>query len=70
MITERLAAFVLRLLRAPCGDFGGHLAAGRTRWCLKPFGHEDSHAYDITEQPLRRARLRAQGYDITQETPR
>lgn len=57
-----LTTRVLRLLRVPCGDFGGQLTAGRARWCLKSFGHEDSHAYDITEQPLRRARRRAQGW--------
>lgn len=64
MIRERLTLLVLRALRVPCGDYGGQFAAGgATRWCLKRFGHRDSHAYDFGEQPLRRARLRAQGWN-------
>lgn len=54
--------FLLRLLRVPCGHFGGEYPKG-SRWCLKPFGHSDSHAYDYAAQPLNRERFKAQGYD-------
>lgn len=70
MTRERLVRLALRVLRVPCGDYGGQFTAGGpTRWCLKRFGHRDSHAYDFAEQPLRRARLRAQGWR-DEEVPR
>ena len=60
--SDRLVPLVLRVLGVPCGDFGGQMSDGRARWCWKRFGHEDSHAWDFGEQPLRCARLRAQGW--------
>lgn len=57
-----LTTLILRLLRVPCGDYGGQMFDGRARWCLKTFGHIDSHAWDVVEQPLRRSRRRAQGW--------
>jgi hypothetical protein len=69
MIAERLVCLALRFLRVPCGDYGGQWPDRSTRWCLKRFGHRDSHAYDFTEQPLRGARLRAQGWNDV-EVPR
>jgi hypothetical protein len=60
----RLRTIVLRLLRVPCGSYGGQLFDGTTRWCLKTFGHSDSCAWDPTGvQPLHRERRRAKGWD-------
>lgn len=60
-VRMRLAGWVLWLLGIPCGDYGGLTATGY-RWCLKPFGHSDSHAYDVAVQPLSSVRRRAQGW--------
>lgn len=54
--------WILRLLRMPCGEFGGQLDDGRTRWCVKRFGHSDSCAYEFGHQPLAPLRLRAKGW--------
>jgi len=60
---DHLTRLVFRLLRVPCGDHGGgDDYEGRGLWCLKPFGHADSHAYDNTSQPLRQVRRRFQGW--------
>jgi len=53
---------ILHLLRVPCGEFGGQLPDGRSRWCWKRFGHSDSCAYDIGIQPLTALRRRAKGW--------
>ena len=54
--------WILRLLRVPCGEFGGQMMDGRARWCLKRFGHSDSCAYDFDVQPLAYLRRRAKGW--------
>lgn len=53
---------LLRLLRVPCGGFGGQMPDGRTRWCWKRFGHSDSCAFDFGAQPLADLRRRAKGW--------
>jgi hypothetical protein len=63
---DHLIRVAFRLLRVPCGDHGGgDDYVGKGRWCLKPFGHRESHAYDNTRQPLWQVRRRFQGYDET-----
>lgn len=59
-----IKTIVLRLLRVPCGGYGGQFRPGEPRWCLKTFGHIDSCAYEEGEpQPLHRERQRAKGWD-------
>jgi hypothetical protein len=63
----RIRTLILRLLRVPCGDYGGTFTPfGDARWCLKTFGHPDSCAWEAPGemQPLRRERLRAKGWDL------
>ena len=60
-----LTTLILRLLRVPCGDYGGTLTPfGEPRWCLKTFGHSDSCAWEAPGevQPLRLERRRAKGW--------
>jgi hypothetical protein len=62
-IRDRIICLVLRLLRVPCGEHGGgDDYVGQGRWCLKPFGHSDSCAFDVVRQPLWQVRRRGQGY--------
>jgi hypothetical protein len=62
-VVDLLRIAGLRLLRVPCGAYGGEFSFGG-RWCEKPFGHRDSHQYEPTNyQPLNDLRRRAQGWD-------
>lgn len=60
-----IRTLILRLLRVPCGGYGGTFKPfGPARWCLKTFGHSDSCAYEEDEvQPLHLERRRAKGWD-------
>ncbi len=59
--------FQILLIRAaglPCGAFGGS-EKDKNRWCVKPFGHSDSCAYDVFDwfdQPGWKLRRWARGY--------
>lgn len=61
-VAERVAAVLLRLCRARCGEFGGQMERGVTRWCTKRFGHIDSCAFEPGQQPLSRERRRRRGW--------
>lgn len=63
----RLRRWLLRHLGVTCGAYGGHVPdiahhPVAARWCLKPYGHPDSHAYTACTQPAHRDRLAAQGW--------
>lgn len=60
------AWLIRRLGLKQCGAFGGVPPAGQ-RWCLKPFGHSDSCAYDVlpdipTSQPGYELRAHFRGW--------
>lgn len=62
-VRDRIICLVLRFLRVPCGEHGGgDDYVGRGRWCLKPFGHDDSCAFDVVRQPLWQIRRRCRGW--------
>lgn len=62
VVRVRVLRWVFRLLGVPCGAFGGEMFDGRTRWCVLPFGHSESHVWVFRTQPLAHERRFAQGW--------